>query len=270
MSSYEDVMPKAKKIEKLLRDRGYDGKGMGELLRSSGNSIPVEVKKAIRYVAAIRNKLSHEHELHEFPPETILRFNECADLAIAELVKTDRTSEAKSDRRKALHAVKRPKAVERDATMSKDEIPPGTQGDEAYRRRLEEERRYQAARNLEDAESYHVRRLDILRAAAERDLDGLNNPSDELLKADLDYGPVKLEVQRQRAEKLARREQAEVLRRKKAAEDEAEALRRRKRQAEEAQRAAIEKQKAELKEEATQAAISLGVHLAGKLLKNIF
>lgn len=60
--SYENVIEKTKKIESILSDMGAEGKGLNEKLNSIEHKFDEKLKKAIRFIATIRNKLIHEND----------------------------------------------------------------------------------------------------------------------------------------------------------------------------------------------------------------
>ncbi|MBN3760883.1 hypothetical protein [Burkholderia sp. Ac-20365] len=61
-SLYEVVLPQAKKVESLLRELGYGGRGLHDLVTSAGNDLDDDVRRATRKLATVRNKLVHESD----------------------------------------------------------------------------------------------------------------------------------------------------------------------------------------------------------------
>jgi hypothetical protein len=61
MGAIEIAVQGAKRLEALLQARfGAEGRGLHEKLTSVENKIPSDLRKSIRWVATIRNKLVHE------------------------------------------------------------------------------------------------------------------------------------------------------------------------------------------------------------------
>ncbi|WP_150625463.1 hypothetical protein [Pandoraea captiosa] len=82
--SYDAVLPKAKRIESLLRKLGYSGKGIHELVTSAGDDLPRNVSRAARKVASIRNKVVHEADF-VLNDDDLASFLESAEFVIREL-----------------------------------------------------------------------------------------------------------------------------------------------------------------------------------------
>ena len=79
--NYELVIGKSKNIEGLLRDRGFEGRGLHELVTDAGIFIDPQVARACRKVATIRNNLMHDSSF-VFTLEKRSTFTESADFAI--------------------------------------------------------------------------------------------------------------------------------------------------------------------------------------------
>jgi hypothetical protein len=61
MGAIEIAVQGAKRLETLLQARfGAEGRGLHEKLTSVENKIPSDLRKSIRWVATIRNKVVHE------------------------------------------------------------------------------------------------------------------------------------------------------------------------------------------------------------------
>lgn len=59
VSLFDRIMPVAIEVEQLLGALGYTGRGIHELLSSSGDDLDVHVVRAARKIATIRNKVAH-------------------------------------------------------------------------------------------------------------------------------------------------------------------------------------------------------------------
>uniref|UniRef100_A0A0G4HYD2 DUF4145 domain-containing protein n=1 Tax=Chromera velia CCMP2878 TaxID=1169474 RepID=A0A0G4HYD2_9ALVE len=82
-NDYELVIRGSKELEGLLEEFfGGVGKGLHEKI-SSAQGIPEHLKKLMRYVATIRNKLVHDRHFNEIPDRQ--RFRESLKGAIREL-----------------------------------------------------------------------------------------------------------------------------------------------------------------------------------------
>jgi hypothetical protein len=209
MSSYDVVMPKAKKIEKLLRDRGYEGRTLGEVLRSSGSDLPIQLKKAIRQVLFIRNELSHKDELDELPPQTIVHFNECADLAIAELTNGKSVSSATVSGRSKVpegSTSSAPKAPARKAVAAKKAAPVAKKAGTAKPHR---KTKAELAEEAEREEQELVKHWEKLMLAAQRELEDLPaKRGDKQLQADPDYTEAMAEIRKLMRSAAARERRA--------------------------------------------------------------
>ncbi|TWG79668.1 hypothetical protein L602_000600000680 [Cupriavidus gilardii J11] len=96
--SYELVFANAKRIEALLRQLGYEGRGLHELVTSAGDALPHDVARAARKIATIRNKLAHEDGF-VLSADALQSFRESAAFVIEELeAALDRANAARQAR----------------------------------------------------------------------------------------------------------------------------------------------------------------------------
>jgi len=54
------VVRYSRRIEKLLKNLGAEGRGMHEMVSSLREKIPYDLQQSLRYIATIRNNLLHE------------------------------------------------------------------------------------------------------------------------------------------------------------------------------------------------------------------
>lgn len=82
--TYRIVIDTSKHLEALLEARGGTGRGLHEKLSSVEDDIAPEIRRAIRFVATIRNRVIHEYG-YELSHADLQRFQRAADRAVTAL-----------------------------------------------------------------------------------------------------------------------------------------------------------------------------------------
>lgn len=109
--SLEAIIEKSKRLEGLLKKLGYQGKGLHELVSQAEPALDVNVVRACRKVATIRNKAVHE-EGYRLYGRALQDFNDAADYATEQLaallapdpIRIRRNPDAPSQERPSVHA----------------------------------------------------------------------------------------------------------------------------------------------------------------------
>ena len=98
MGAIEIAVQGAKRLETLLQARfGAHGRGLHEKLTSVEDKIPSDLKKSIRWVATIRNKLVHE----EGPPPSMGDFVRTVERIVRKLDAASRPRASQPKKRAA-------------------------------------------------------------------------------------------------------------------------------------------------------------------------
>lgn len=95
--SIEVVISRAKAIESLLKQLGFEGKGLHDRTSSAAPYMPSEITRACRKVATIRNKIVHENA-YTLSSVALADFISTADFVIDQLQQTVTASSPQATR----------------------------------------------------------------------------------------------------------------------------------------------------------------------------